>query len=203
MPAPVIPAPGQNGASSDGKFTEPELSLTKDGRAECVDWDRWSPQPSVRCFYTITIKNNGVCAVLGADLGRRQAGGRQDRGAPSSTTGSPAGGPIKSGGAVFRHELLGQVIFTLEGPFFCETRGGATGSDGLAPGEEITLTIEVVVERRPEDFLFENCAALRWDWMRDPLGSDEAVRQRLGELGYCRSRWISGHQRTRPDFGAA
>lgn len=66
MPAPVIPAPGQNGAPSDGSaLPEPELSITKDGRAECVDWDRWSERPSVRCFYTITVKNNGSAPYWG------------------------------------------------------------------------------------------------------------------------------------------
>ena len=175
MPAPVIPAPGQNGAPRGGKiYPEPELSITKDGRAECVDWDRWSPQPSVRCFYTITVKNNGSAPYWG----------------PISVEDKPTGtGPEGTGlnyrlagwgsDRIWRRCLSTDTPGTGDiyphGPFFCETHGGATGTDGLSPGGEITLTIEVVVERRPEDFMFENCATIRWDWMRHPLGSDEAV----------------------------
>jgi hypothetical protein len=190
MPAPVRPAPGQNGAPSDGSaLPEPELSLTKDGRAECVDWDRWSERPSVRCFYTITVKNNGSAPYWGL----------------ISVEDTPTG----ARGTVLKYRLAvwgldtiwrrclstrtpGTGDTTPEGPFFCETHGGAAGTDGLAPGEEITLTIEVVVERQYEDFRFENCATLRWDWMRDPPGTDEAVRQRLGELGYVPLTWIEG-----------
>ena len=44
--------------------------------------------------------------------------------------------------------------------------------------------------------MFENCADIRWDWMRHPLGSDEAVLSRLAELGY----WPVG---SRPSAAAA
>ena len=195
MPAPVISAPGQNGAPRGGKiYPEPELSITKDGRAECVDWDRssrlegrWSTLPSVRCFYTITVKNNGSAPYWG----------------PISVEDTPTGtGPegtrlnyqLSGWGSdrIWRRCLSTETPGTGDiyprGPFFCETHGGATGTDGLAPGEEITLTIEVVVARQPEDFLFENCATLRWDWMRHPIDSDEAVLSRLAELGY----WPAG-----------
>src|SRR3990170_2676483 len=188
MPAPVIPAPGQNGAPRGGKiYPEPELSITKDGRAECVDWDRWSPQPSVRCFYTITVKNNGSAPYWGPIS-------VEDKPTGTGPEGTRLNYQLSGWGSdrIWRRCLSTDTPGTGDiyphGPFFCETNGGATGTDGLAPGEEITLTIEVVVERQPEDFLFENCADICWDWMRHPIDSDEAVLSRLAELGY----WPAG-----------
>ncbi len=193
MPAPAL---GEGAAPNDGSASpEPELSISKDGRAECVDWDEHSPRPSVRCFYTITVKNNGSAPYWG----------------PISVEDKPTGtGPEGTGlnyrlagwgsDRIWRRCLSTDTPGTGDiyphGPFFCETHGGATGTDGLSPGEEITLTLEVVVERQPEDFMFENCADIRWDWMRHPLGSDEAVLSRLAELGY----WPVG---SRPSEAAA
>ena len=110
MPAPAL---GEGAAPNDGSaLPEPELSISKDGRAECVDWDEPSPRPSVRCFYTITVKNDGSAPYWGPISVEDKSTGTGPEG--TGLNYRLAGwGAIESGGAVFRQTLLGQVIFIL------------------------------------------------------------------------------------------
>jgi hypothetical protein len=186
MPAPpAIPTPG--GWAIDSVLPEPELSLTKELNPEKTDEPCFAPpgSPFVFCDYTITVRNNGnatywgVIPVEDTPSATGPSGTGLDSQLDSWERGSrdiwrrclPTGAP-------------GTGDTTPSGPFFCETAGGATGSDGLVPGEEITLHMTLRVRRQPDGFLLQNCARLRWDWMRDPAGTVEAAEQRLRELGY-------------------